>query len=51
MDEFELFLADLNSEAQDRLLSFLGLESAEDGNLDVHPLAIIPKGEDDETDV
>jgi len=41
---FEIFLHDLSSQTQEELLGFLGLASAEDGNLDVQPVALIPKG-------
>jgi hypothetical protein len=41
---FEIFLHDLAGNTQDELLGFLGLASAEDGNLDVQPIAIVPKG-------
>jgi len=45
MSEMELYLSDLKPEAQRRVLKFLGLKSPEEGNLDVFPIAIIPKPE------
>jgi len=45
VDEFELYLDDLKPAARKSLLKFLGLKSAEEGNLDVLPLAVIPKPE------
>jgi hypothetical protein len=50
MDSFEIFLSDLNEEAQKRYLAFQGVESADDLNGDICPLAIIDKSdEEDET--
>jgi hypothetical protein len=46
MSEMELYLRDLKPEAQRRVLSFLGLKSPEEGNLDVFPIATIPKPDD-----
>jgi hypothetical protein len=46
MSEMELYLRDLKPEAQRRVLRFLGLKSPEDGNLDVFPIATIPKPDD-----
>jgi len=43
MSEMELYLRDLKPEAQRRVLKFLGLESPEEGNLDVFPIARISK--------
>jgi len=45
VDEFELYLDDLKPAVRKRLLKFLGLKSAEEGNLDVFPLVVIPKPE------
>jgi hypothetical protein len=46
MSEMELYLRDLKPEAQRRVLRFLGLKSPEEGNLDVFPIATIPKPDD-----
>jgi rubrerythrin len=44
-DELEIFLDDLTPEAQKTVLEFLKLKTAQDGNLDIFPIAIIPKPE------
>jgi hypothetical protein len=44
-EEFEIYLSDLKPKARNRVLEFLGLNSAEEGNLDVLPLTTIPKPE------
>ena len=44
-DELEIYLDDLTPKAQKEVLEFLGLKSAEEGNLDVLPVAVIPKAE------
>jgi hypothetical protein len=44
-EELEIYLSDLKPEVQKRVLRFLGLRSAEGGNLDVFPLAVVPKPE------
>jgi len=41
--ELEIYLSDLTPEAQKRVLAFLGIKTAEEGNLDVYPIATIPK--------
>jgi len=38
---FELYFRDLNEDAQQRLLEFYGLQSPEEGNLDITPIAIL----------
>jgi len=40
---FHLYFRDLTPEAQKRLLAFLGVEKPEEKNLDVFPIAIIPR--------
>ena len=40
MKSFEINFSDLNERAQKEFLELLGLESAEDGNWDIVPLAI-----------
>jgi hypothetical protein len=42
---FEVFLSDLTPEAQARVLAFLGIKAAEESNLDVFPLFVMPKPE------
>jgi|YelNatPaOPRAMG01_1025707.scaffolds.fasta_scaffold42167_5 hypothetical protein len=44
-NELEIFLDDLTSKAQKEVLNFLGYKNEKDGNLDVFPIAIIPKPE------
>jgi hypothetical protein len=44
-EELEIYLSNLKPEVQERVLRFLGLKSAKDGNLDVFPLAVVPKPE------
>ena len=45
MDTLEIFFHDLKEEAQDRVLQFYNIESAEDGNYDVIPLAVLTNDE------
>jgi len=40
--EMEIFISDPKKTAQKRILKFLGLKTAEEGNLDIMPLAIVP---------
>ena len=40
--ELEIFLSDLTLEAQTRVLRFLGIKTAEEANLDVFPLFVLP---------
>jgi len=47
MSEMELYLRDLKPEVQRRVLRFLGLKSLKEGNLDIFPIATIPKPDDD----
>ena len=44
-DTMELFFSDLTPEAQARVLAFLELESAADGNYDVFPIADVFKAD------
>jgi hypothetical protein len=45
MEEFEIYVRDLNKKAQRELLKFMGLRTAQEGNLDVFPIATVPKPE------
>ena len=44
-DELEIFLSDLTPRAQKKVLAFLGIKAAEESNLDVFPLFVLPKPE------
>lgn len=46
MSTFEIMFDDLTEEAQARFLEFQGLESSEDGNYDIVPIAIVDLEED-----
>jgi hypothetical protein len=37
----EIFFSDLSERAQKEVLKFYGLDSAEDGNLDLIPIAVL----------
>lgn len=41
MDTFEIMFDDLNDEAQQRFLEFQDLDTAQDGNYEIAPLAIV----------
>lgn len=41
---FEIYLSDLNPEVQRKLLRFLRLSESRQGNLDVFPIAQVPRG-------
>ena len=41
----DIFLDDLTESSQREVLEFLGLENAEEGNLDTNPLFVLPKPE------
>jgi hypothetical protein len=45
MDDYPIYYNDLNADAQKKVLEFLSIDTPEDGNLDVMPLAYIPKPE------
>lgn len=45
---FEIMFDDLNKEAQEQFLEFQGLDSPEDGNYDIVPLAIVELEEEGE---
>jgi len=45
-EELEIYFEDLDGEAKERVLKFLGLEKPEDLNLDVFPLAVLSKPEE-----
>jgi len=42
-DELEIFLDDLTPKAKLQVLKFLKLKSPKEGNLDLFPIATIPK--------
>jgi len=44
-DELEIFFDDLTETARREVLEFLGIETPEEGNFDLIPLAVIPKPE------
>ena len=46
MKMFEIMFDDLTEEAQKRFLEFQGLESPEDGNYEVVPIAIVELADD-----
>jgi len=46
MKSFEIMFDDLTEEAQARFLEFQGLESPEDGNYDIVPIAVLELEED-----
>jgi hypothetical protein len=41
METFEIMFDDLNKQAQEQFLQFQGLDSPEDGNYDVFPIAVV----------
>jgi len=47
---YGIFIHDLKEDVQKEVLKFLGLESAEEGNYDTIPVAVIPKPEEAEED-
>jgi hypothetical protein len=47
-DVFEIMFSDLNQDAQQRFLKFVGIESAADGNYGIIPLAVIDRPVDNE---
>lgn len=47
---FELYFADLTTDAQARYLAACGLKSAAEGNYDVLPIVSLPCENDDEED-
>jgi hypothetical protein len=46
-ETLEIMFDDLNAKAREEVLEFYGYDSAEDGNLDVVPLFILEKQEQD----
>ena len=46
-ETLEIMFDDLNARAQKKVLEFYGCDSAEDGNLNVIPLFILEKQEQD----
>ena len=45
-EELEIYFDDLTEETKKKVLKFLCLKSAEEGNLDILPLTTIPKPEE-----
>ena len=45
MDELEIFLSDLTLEAQTRILKFLKIKTAQEGNFDVFPLFVLTQAQ------
>jgi len=45
---YEIMIDDLKDDVRANVLKFLGLKTAEEGNFDVVPIAVIPKPEADE---
>ena len=46
--EIEIYFDDLNEEAQKKFLKAMGIETSEDGNYDIVPIAIVPVPEIDD---
>lgn len=44
-DNLEIMFDDLTAEAQERVLEFYGLKTAEDGNFEISPIAILEIGD------
>ncbi len=45
--EIEVYLSDLNAEAQKQFLEAMNMESEADGNYEVFPIAVIPIPEEE----
>ncbi len=45
--EIEIYLSDLNYEAQKLFLDAMNMKSEEDGNYEVFPIAVVPIPEED----
>ena len=43
--DFDIYLSDLKDSARDRLLRFLAIKEAKEGNYDVFPIAVVMKPE------
>lgn len=52
MEEMEIYFSDLNEDAQNRLLEFVGVKDPKEMNwdMDIMPIASYPKPEEDEED-
>lgn len=46
--EIEIYFHDLNEEAQKKFLKAMGIETSDEGNYDVIPIAIVPMPEIDD---
>lgn len=46
--EIEIFFVDLNEEAQKKFLKAMGIETSDEGNYDVMPIAFVPVPEIDD---
>ena len=46
-DTFEIMLEDLKEGIQRDFLDFVRLETAEEGNYDIHPICVLPRPEED----
>jgi hypothetical protein len=46
-ETFEIMLSDFTEEAQKAILAFYGVDSPEDGNWDVMPIAVLEKSEEE----
>ncbi len=45
--EIEVYLSDLNPDAQKKFLDAMNMESESDGNYEVFPIAVIPIAEEE----
>lgn len=46
--EIEIYFDDLNEDAQKKFLKAMGIETSDEGNYDVFPIAIVPMPEIDD---
>ncbi len=46
--EIEIFLSDLQEDAQKKFLKAMGIETSDEGNYDIVPIAIVPMPEMDD---
>lgn len=47
MSQFEIYFDDLNSEAQDKYLEWIGIQKAEDGNFEYMPITILDRDDEE----
>lgn len=47
-NEIEIYFDDLNEEAQKKFLKAMGIETSDEGNYDIIPIAIVPMPEIDD---